>query len=135
MPSTEAAHWGREAEKAAARKYGLVTHSTDHFDLQHPKNAFRYQVKSTEEYVDGSPGRIRVWKSDWKAVAAGNGTFIFVTYNSENEQYPINKIWKVPAGDVADVVEENGGWYASGHEEKGQQYKLKWTEVWSGSRK
>jgi hypothetical protein len=128
MPSKEANHWGREAEKAAARKFGLQTRSTEHFDLVHPKNAFRYQVKSTEEYDgNGNPGRLRIWYEDYKAVAATTGTFIFVTYNPENQQYPINRIWKVPAKKVAEAVD--GDWYASGHEHKGEQYKLPWSEV------
>lgn len=128
MPSTDAAHWGRRAEKAAARKYGLQTKSTENFDLVHPGNAFRYQVKSCREYdKNGKPGRLRIWYDDYKAVASGNGTFIFVTYNPENSSYPINRIWKVPARDVAKAVDDD--WYNSGHKHKGKQYKLPWSEV------
>lgn len=128
MPSTDSASWGRRAEKAAARKYGLATKSTENFDLVNPGNAFRYQVKSCREYdQDGKPGRLRIWYEDYKAVASANGTFIAVTYNPNNATYPINRIWKVPAKKVADVVD--GDWYNSGHKHKGQQFKVPWTEL------
>lgn len=128
MPSSSASTWGARAEKAAARKFGLTRRSTENFDLVNLQNGFRYQVKSTEEYDDdGSPGRVRIWKSDFEAVRSQPGTFILVTYNPRNEQYPINKIWKVPAGKIADAVA--GEWYDSGHADKGQQFKLRWSEV------
>ncbi len=117
---------GARAARAARRKYGLVTESCEWYDLVHPANGYRYQVKACRTETDrGQPGRWRLWKADHQRMIDHRGCYIFAVYAPESGR--IWKIEKVSTTDVDDLV--RGKWYPSGHHSKGQQYKLSWRDV------
>lgn len=117
---------GARAARAARRKYGLVTDSTTAWDLTHPSNGFKYSVKACRtETNQGSPGRFRIWKASHNRFLQERGAYIFAVYAPDSGR--IWKLEKVSQDRVDRLV--SGRWYASGHEDKGEQIKLSWRDV------
>lgn len=116
MPSTSAGSWGRIAENAAIRKYGLERITERGPDLK-ASNGTRYQVKSAD--TSRSNPRFRFWYNDHRIMSKIRGCYILVLYNSENGSRPIRKIEKVPVKTVGAAA----NWGPSGHS-KGKQAKI-----------
>jgi len=126
MPSSNAASVGRRAEQAAARKYDLERDSTDSHDLRNPRNGYVYSVKACRtENKSGYAGRFRVWKASHEEFLRERGAYILAVYAPES-----GEIWKIEKVSQSAVDEAIGGeWYASGHQQKGKQYKIRWREL------
>ena len=117
---------GAAAARAARRKYGLVTESTEAYDLVHPANGFKYSVKACRtENRQGYAGRFRIWEDSHEAFMQYRGAYIFAVYSPESGR--IWRVEKVPQSRVDDLV--RGRWYNSGHDHKGRQVKLSWRHV------
>jgi hypothetical protein len=127
--SNRARSIGGAAEESARRKYGLETDNGEAWDLRHPSNGFKYEVKACRTYrAEGErPGRFRFWESAHNRFMQERGAYILVVYSRDSEQ--IWRIEKVPQERVHAAV--SGNWYGSGHRLKDddRQYKLSWREI------
>lgn len=104
MPSREAATYGRLAEEAAARKYGLERVGNQWYDAYHRSNGRKVQIKACRKRIaDGQKGRFRFWQNDHKLLKEHQGSYVLVLYVVGSVR-PIRKIWKVSPHDVDDVA-------------------------------
>lgn len=120
---------GVEAERAAARKYGLVgiDEDTGHYDLW-STNGVHYQVKSVRHTrSNGNPGKLRFWKDHFEKLHRERSAVILVL-TTDSADRPILKIEKVSTDTIREAIDDR--WYASGHADgMGEQYKLPWRDV------
>lgn len=130
MPSNTSSARGFDAERAAARKYGLegVDETTGYYDL-FANNGVKYQVKSAmHTRASGNPGRFRFWREHLERLHAEQSAVLLVLTSSAKAPDRILKIEKVSTGDVLGVI--GSGWVRSGHQdEMGAQRRVPWPEL------
>lgn len=115
MPSTDAPDWGRQCERAAAKKYDLERKPGPGFDLRSPRNGCVYQVKGTD--LDRQNPRFRFWLPDHVRLGSRQSCYILVGYRSNARR--IERVEKVSKRRVSD----SASWGPSGHS-KGIQAKV-----------
>lgn len=106
----------------------------DWYDVVHEERPTKIEVKSTHTTIDGETpgsfvdvaGRFRVWRSQLRSLiasdAAGTAWVVFVVFDEDGA--PIEARRMRPSTLRRIVVDDYGGWDASGHAEMGEQQKL-----------
>jgi len=122
------------AEELVAEQYDLdgLGLDPDWWDLRHPEQTTKYQVKSTSSTVGEKypgDGRFRVWETQTRSLiasdAAATAWYAFVLFDEERGVF---KIQRRRPSTVNDLVQERGGWNRSGHD-MGPQHKIPYEDV------
>lgn len=131
MPSSSATTRGMRAELAAQRKFGLEgAGGPGAWDLR-AKNGVVYQVKSTvHTRADGGPGRFRFERANFQELEQRRSGVILVLFPSvgSSSRRPL-RVEKVPTSEVAEVVDDLGGWVRAGHASFSHQRRIEWREL------
>lgn len=123
------------AEELVAEEWSLegLNKKADWWDLRHPTETRKYEVKSTSSTVGdkyAGDGRFRLWESQTRSLIASDAQasawYVFVLFDEDNG---VLRMQRRRPSTVLEVVQERGGWNQSGHESMGRQHKLPWSEV------
>lgn len=131
MPSSESSGRGHRAERAAARKFGLDLDRDDPAVDSRASNGVVYSIKSaTYRRASGQYGRLRFWKDNFGDLPEGRAGVIVVIMPSASStsRRPL-VIERLSRAEVAEVIEQRGGWNRSGHDRGSRQHRLPWTEL------
>lgn len=118
---------GKLSERLVAENYsGYSQFNVDDFDVA--DGGKLGEVKSTATKLSGGQaGRFRLWKEQHQRLVRYDrehvGRYIFVLYDVSERPVVARMKEKVPAA-IGRTIAARGGFYDSGHESKGEQYKL-----------
>jgi hypothetical protein len=116
------------------KAWSYVPDRADWFDIEHDDRGTKIESKSTHVTIDGEnpdsfvdvAGRFRLWRSQVRSLmssdARGTAWIVFVVFDEDG--VPIEARRMRPSTVWGIVVDEFGGWDASGHQDQGQQQKL-----------
>ncbi|RYJ12756.1 hypothetical protein ELS19_01400 [Halogeometricum borinquense] len=125
---------GEYAERLVAAHYG-VEHAPDEaswYDCVNRDTGTKFEVKAAQTVIDGRDetsfvpveGRFRLWKSQTRSLvnsdAQNTAWFVFVLLDRDGSPLEMRRM---RPSTVWSLVQEEGGWYDSGHE-KGEQRKI-----------
>lgn len=131
MPSSKTSSQGVAGEIAAARKFDLDgAGGAGYADLR-ASNGVPVQVKSTvHTRADGSPGRFRFERQNFEQLREQPAAVALVLFPSvgSRSRRPL-RVQKLPASEVASVIEDRGGWVRAGHASFSEQARLEWSAL------
>lgn len=131
---------GEFGEYLAAAAYGVARKpdEEDWYDLRHLERGTKYEVKTTQQQIDGRdksrrvavPGRFRLWESQLRSLLTASGAdgqtawVVFVLLDADGSPVAMRRVQ--PSTVWRWVTEDYDGWDASGHENEdlGRQQKL-----------
>lgn len=138
---------GEFAERLAAEVFDVRHDNSEAwYDARHPNTGTKYESKSTHRTIDNPDGevegRFRLWESAHRRIAASEGAedqtayYVFVLFEGDSDPstsaQPV-AMRRMHPSTVTRILRERGdgdtAWSASGHDSKGRQYKLPWSEV------
>lgn len=131
MPSSETSQQGIDAERAAARKYGLEGAGGPGYADLTARNGVVYSVKSTvHTRANGKPGRFRFQRQNFEQLHAAQSAVILVLYPSvgTTSSRPL-RIEKVSTSRVLEAIQRAGGWVDAGHLSFREQRRISWPEL------
>lgn len=118
------------------------------YDAKHPSTGTKYETKSTHETVENPEtevtGRFRLWEAAHRRIAGAEGAedqtawYAFVLFEGDSdpiESSQPTRLRRMHPSTVTSILRERGppeddvAWSPSGHQSKGRQHKLPWTEV------
>lgn len=87
-----------------------------------------YEVKSAlSQLSSGAAGRFRLWRTQHEQLVEydrdESARYVFVVFDLDNREPRAVMTQRVPA-DVGRMIGARGGFYESGHNSKGEQYKM-----------
>jgi len=128
----------RLAELLVAEHYGIRHDPAEWYDCRNPRTGTKVEVKSVREVVDGrdedryvpTTGRVRLWEGQVRSLIASDarGTAWIDFVLLDEDRTPVDHRRMRPSTALR-MVNERGGWNKSGHQSKGRQKKIPWTEV------
>lgn len=115
--SQQAARFGRLAEEAAARRYGLVPEHDDWHDLRDLDSDTPFDVKAA--MLSRRSPRFRLWREQHSRLIQESGGYVFVAYVPRGRGIEVKKIRSLSASSLSLTF---GG---AGDHPKGRQVKVK----------
>lgn len=118
------------AEEIVAETYGLegLGLDPDWWDLRHPSETTKHQVKSTSTQIgDKYPGsgRFRVFEGQTRSLIASDGqATAWYSFVLMDEGAGVLRVRRARPSTVNRWVQDRGGWNNSGHQSMGRQHKL-----------